>query len=76
MKPAITKEDARAFLARWEAVNESEREELRATPIEVKFRQLAALVNGTKALGWSEAMAAEEDKVRRLWNQLRRINRA
>ena len=68
----MTKEDADAFRARWKLVNHAEREELRATPVEVKFRQLAALMASVEQLGWTQALAEEEAEVRERWNRLRK----
>jgi hypothetical protein len=52
-------------------VNTAERAELRTTPLDHKFRQLAALMASVQALGWTEALAAEEAEVRARWNRLR-----
>ena len=71
MKSQITKAEARAFKARWEAVNAADREELRATPMKTKLRQLAALMGSAEKLGWTDALAAEEAEVRDRWNRLR-----
>ncbi len=76
MKGQITKAVARAFKARWEAVNAAERQELRATPMTAKLRQLAALMGSAEELGWTDALAAEEAEVRDRWNRLRRARRA
>jgi len=53
----------------WEAVNAAAREELRATPGARKFQQLAALVTAGEELGWTEALAVEENEVRDRWNR-------
>lgn len=73
MNKRMTKAEARAWKARWEAVNAAEREELRRTPMAHKFRQLAALMASVRDFGWTEALATEEGEVRERWNQLRRI---
>ncbi len=75
MKRRITQAEAQAFRARWETVNAAEREELRATPMVHKLRQLASLMASVKSLGWTTALAAEEAEVRDRWNQLRKISR-
>lgn len=67
MKP----EDAQAWVKRWQLVNDAEREELRATSIDLKLRQWAAMMILAKQLGWSEALSAEEEVVRYRWNLLR-----
>jgi len=68
----MTKQAARDFQRRWAAVNAAERDELRATPIAQKLRQLAALMASVRALGWDRALAAEEDAVRARWIRLKR----
>lgn len=73
MNKRMTKAEARAWKARWEAVNAAEREELRRTPMELKTRQLTTLMAWAKDFGWTEELAAEADEVRERWNRLRRI---
>ena len=73
MKNKITKMEARAFRTRWKIVNRAEREELRGTPINKKFEQLAALMSSVKELGWTKPLAAEEKEVRERWNKLRKL---
>jgi hypothetical protein len=68
----MTPKEARAFVARWRLVNEAEREELRATPMELKLRQLAAMMASVDQIGWTEALAAEQAEVRERWKQLRK----
>jgi transcriptional regulator with XRE-family HTH domain len=68
----LTRGEAQAFKRRWEAVNAAEREELASTPVADKFRQVAALVASREKLGWTEALAAEEDQVRLRWARLRK----
>lgn len=72
---ALTPEEARAFAARWNVVNQAEREELRATSVATKLRQLAALMASVGELGWDAALAAEEDTVRARWMRLRLLHR-
>ncbi len=72
MKRRLKPSEARAFRERWRIVNAAEREELQATPPEIKLRQLAALMASVAQLGWTEALAAEEAEVRERWNRLRR----
>ncbi len=67
----MTKREAKAWKARWERVNAFEREELRATPMATKFRQLSTLMNSARALGWLEGTAAEDAEVRRRFRRLR-----
>ena len=72
MKGKITKAEARAFKERWKLVNAAERKELRSTPVELKFQQVAVLMASAKHLGWARALAAEETEVRNRWNRLRK----
>lgn len=69
----LTRGEAQAFKKRWEAVNAAEREELAATPVAHKFRQLAVLLASAGKLGWTGALAAEEEQVRDRWARLRRL---
>ena len=71
-KRKLTKADGRAWLRRWRLVNKQEREELRHTSIEVKLRQLAALMASASELGWDEEHASEELCARERWQRLRR----
>lgn len=73
MKSRLTKTEARRYRKRWEAVNAAERRELRATPIKVKFFQLAALMASAKELGWDGSLASDEGEVRDRWTRLRKI---
>ena len=68
----MTPEQARAYRRRWQLVNAAERAELRSAGYDVKLRQLAALMASVEALGWSEALQAEEEAVRQRWRRLRR----
>ncbi|MBM4275354.1 MAG: helix-turn-helix transcriptional regulator [Deltaproteobacteria bacterium] len=68
----LTRGEAQAFKRRWEAVNAAEKVELASTPVADKFRQVAALLASGENLGWTEALAAEEDQVRQRWARLRR----
>lgn len=69
----VVSAEAQAFRERWRTVNEAEVEELCATPIEVKARQLAALMVSAKQMEWAETLAAEEAEVRQIWARLRKI---
>jgi hypothetical protein len=71
VKKTLTRKEARAFRTRWEMVNAAERIELLTTPLDHKLRQLAALMASVQALGWTDALAAEEAEVRARWNRLR-----
>ena len=69
----MTREEAFAFKARYEAVNRVEIEELRSTSIESKLEQLNSLMASARQIGWSEKLAEEADQVRERWARLRRI---
>ena len=75
MKHKITREEARAFRKRWEAVNAAKREELRRMSMEDKLRQLAALMASRDLFSRTEEMREEEAEVRERWNRLRRALR-
>ncbi len=68
----LTREQAESYMARWEPVREIELEELRATPIEVKFQQLAGLMASGRALGWIPPDRFDDQEVRDRWQKLRR----
>jgi hypothetical protein len=68
----MTPEEARAYVARWKLVNDFEREELRATPIPVKFRQLEALMLSARALHWTQTLAEDDWEEHERWIELRR----
>lgn len=72
MKPQITKAEAKAFKARWEAVNAAEREELQRTSMSDKLRQLAALMVSGRELGWTDLLMEDETEVWERWNRLRK----
>ena len=67
----ITREQAEVFRRRWQMVNDAEKEELRTTPVEVKLRQLAALMASAKALGWDTVPETGEVLGPDLWRRLR-----
>jgi hypothetical protein len=68
----MTKEEARAWKARWDVINEIEREELRRRSPAVILRQLDTLMRWAKDLGWNEKLAAGEEEVRQRWIRLRK----
>jgi uncharacterized protein YabN with tetrapyrrole methylase and pyrophosphatase domain len=76
MKCRITREEARAFRRRWEAINAAEREELRAMSMEDKLRQLAALMASRELFSWTDEMRNEEAEVRERWDRLRKAYRS
>jgi hypothetical protein len=68
----MTRAEVRAFAAGWKLVNAREERELRQTSSTQKLRQLAALMASADELGWTKALAAEEEEVRRRWLKLRK----
>lgn len=73
MSEKLTPAEARAWQRRWELVNRREIEELRATPVDVKFRQLEALMQSVDQMGWREGLEEGIEEVRERWNKPRRI---
>ncbi|GIW53800.1 MAG: hypothetical protein KatS3mg082_0204 [Nitrospiraceae bacterium] len=71
----ITKKEARDYVKRWRLVNKALEEELRRTPIEVKFQQMDAAYRMAVGLGFLPRMKAEkrktEHEVRRRWLRLK-----
>jgi hypothetical protein len=72
VKRRMTRAEVRAFAARWKLVNAREERELRLTSSAQKLRQLAVLMASADELGWTKALAAEEEEVRRRWLKLRK----
>jgi hypothetical protein len=68
----MTKEEALAYKAGYEAVNALEIAELRSMSFEEKFEHAAALMASARQMGWVAALSAEDDKVRELWIRLKR----
>jgi hypothetical protein len=73
MARMISKSEGKAFLRRWRLVNAREKKELRKTPLEVKLRQLAALMASANQMGWTDALAEGEAEVRDRWQRLRKL---
>jgi hypothetical protein len=48
------------------------RSEQQAASVETKLRQVAALMMSVDAMGWRDALAADDDLVRQRWQALRR----
>jgi hypothetical protein len=68
---AITPEEARAYIQRWELVRELETAELQRTPIETKLRQLAALMASRHLFGPEPDRERQVAEVRARWERLR-----
>jgi hypothetical protein len=69
---AITPEEARAYLRRWELVRDAEARELRRTPMETKLQQLASLMASRHVFGPEPDRDAQIQVVRERWTRLRR----
>jgi hypothetical protein len=72
MMSAITPEQARAYLERWDLVCDAEAVELQRTPMALKFRQLEALMASRDAFGIDPQREREIESVRERWAALRR----
>ncbi len=72
MANRITKEQAAAFRQRWQLVEEAEHQELQTSPLELRFRQLAAMFESARGLGWATTEESEILQVRERWAKLRR----
>lgn len=68
----MTKEEALAYKAGYEAVNALEIAELRSMSFEARFEHAAALMDSARQMGWAAALSAEDDNVRELWIRLKR----
>jgi Fe-S-cluster formation regulator IscX/YfhJ len=69
---AITPEQARAYLERWDLVREAEAVELQRTPMAIKFRQLDALMASRDAFRDDPQREQEIESVRQRWAGLRK----
>lgn len=72
----MTRAEARAWKRRWRLVAAAHRDELRTTPMETKFRQLASMMQTAIQLGWSSATDAEIEATRALWVRLKEQHEA
>lgn len=72
----MTKQQAQDFVTRWAAVRQVEIEELRATPMDEKVRQLNDLMLCARDWPWTPehlaAESAEVEEVRARWVRLRK----
>jgi hypothetical protein len=69
---AITPEQARAFLDRWEMVREMEADELRASSMDLRLRQLSALVGSRQLFDADPKPERGVEEVRERWARIRR----
>ncbi len=70
-KQRMSKAETAAFRKRWQRINALEQEELRNASVELKFRQLAALMASVDAFGWRQALEEGVQEVRERWRLLR-----
>ena len=63
-----------AYKKRWEKINARERAELRNTSLDVKLRQIAALMASVDDLGWRSALEEGVEEVRARWKRLRKLH--
>lgn len=71
MPPVMTKEEARIWRKRWNAMRAFERHELQHIPMESKFRQLASMMQTARVLNWRTSTPEEVEHVRQLWVRLK-----
>ena len=67
----VNPEQARSYLDRWKLVQEVEAQELRHTSMEIKARQLAALMSSRSLFREDRERQGEVDMVRARWLQIR-----
>lgn len=67
----MDKQQAIDFRERWQLVNAKLAEEARTTPVEIKLRQLAVMVEAAHALGWTEKLREGEEELRERWRRLK-----
>lgn len=70
-KPQISREEALAFLKRWEAAGELERAELQRMSAEQKFQLLGLLMASAQLFGWRDRLREGEQEVRDRWKRLK-----
>jgi len=67
----MDRDEMRAWMKRWEIVNEYTTEEARALTPEEKFRRLEMLFASASLFPRSAADEEDEERVRELWMRLR-----
>jgi hypothetical protein len=72
----LTTRAARAFIKRWAVANAAEWQDLAATPVAQKLRQVEALRVSAGQLGWTEGPAEDKSRIWERWARLRRILQA
>ena len=69
----ISPQYAARYLERWAIARARLSEELRATPMETKLRQLASLMQSAREMRWSRSLDEEDNAVRAWWMTLGRV---
>lgn len=69
---AITPEQANAFLARWTVVNQAQIQELQATSIETRVRQLSTLMASRELFHPDPDRESRVEDVRERWARIHR----
>jgi hypothetical protein len=69
---AITPDQARGYLERWELVRDVESGELRRTSMEAKLQQLSSLMASRSIFGPDPDREREIEVVRERWSRLRK----
>ncbi len=72
----ITKKEMKAYMKRWELVNNREREELRRMTPEERLSIVSGLMLSAKKLGWDKKLEKETKAVRERWVRLKEIYRS
>jgi hypothetical protein len=67
----MDRDEVRAWIARWEIVNQHTIKEARALTPEQKFRQLEMLVASAGPFPRTAADEEDDERVRELWTRLR-----
>lgn len=67
----ITPTQATAYLARWREVNRQEADDLRTTPLDVKFRQFCAMTAFRAVVPANPDRSAGAASVAERWNRIR-----
>jgi hypothetical protein len=67
----VTREQAQSYASRWTLVRDAEVAEVRLTPIETKFKQLAALMASRDAFGSDPDREEQIREVRERWARVR-----
>lgn len=67
----LTRQQAQSYASRWTLVRDAEVAELRFTPMETKFKQLAALMASQDAFGSDPDREEQIREVRERWARVR-----